>query len=398
MNHSGRVLLGTLALALHLGLAAAEPPRELPKLPLPELPRPAAPSPAPPPAALPAPACHAEDDCGGGCCGLFGGAGLYLIRPYFENNPAYNFLLEGVTPEFRQTDRVDVRQHLDVSPLLWLGYMRDDGLGVRGRFWYFRQTTDQTVALPPFAGRFRIDPNGNVVQLSGVLQTVTSAAPLGLQAFGDTLSRQHGPEATRFSVFTELEVQVLDLEAMLDFEAAGWSLLLSGGVRLARIEQAYNFIDEQSTSANETRFLLSGHRFQGAGPVLAAEARLPLLGGLSVYGNTRGSYLFGTAKQQAAFFGRELRNDDPNPQLAFDRQRRGLAIAELELGLEYALAVGRSVMFGQIGVVGQEWFGAGNSSRSTNFTFGNAQPATGGAVTESDLGFVGLALRLGVDY
>jgi hypothetical protein len=368
MNFSRHVLLGMMALALPLGLASAQAP------------------------GAPAP------DSGG----LIGGAGLYLIQPFYENNPAYNLLTEGKKPEFRTHERVDVRQHLDVAPLVWLGYLGEDGLGGRARYWYFRQATEQSVSLPPFTGQFRVKTDNNqevVEQLSGVLQTLTSAAPLGLQAFGDTLSKKSGPEATTLIVTTRLEVQVLDLEGILDFVADDWTLRLAGGVRLARLAQRYDVTDLQSEGPQETRTLLSSYRFQGAGPVLAVEARLPVGDtGVAAYGNARGAFVFGQAEQQASFGGQVLRNEDPNPQVASDRKQRGLAIAELELGLEYRLPLGGSMLFVQVGVVAQDWLGAGNASHSTNFSFQNAPPAAGGAVSESDLAFLGLAVRVGVDY
>ena len=85
----------------------------------------------------------------------------------------------------------------------------------------------------------------------------TSAAPLGLQAFGDTLSIMHGPEATSLNVTTKLELQVADVELLQNFPAYGCNFLVSGGVRLARLNQTYNAYDAQSTNAREFRTLAS---------------------------------------------------------------------------------------------------------------------------------------------
>jgi hypothetical protein len=393
VSFSRQILFGILVLGLRAGLAAAQPPVPGPveALPLP---------------GAAGPCCPCE--CGPvGHSGVIGGVGLYLIQPYFENNPAYNILVENhdIKPPIIKVDRVNVSHHLDAAPLVWLGYETEDGLGGRARYWYFRQGTSQTVNLSPFTGTFHVvhkdnPPHDEISQDSGTLTTATSAVPLGLQAFGDTLSLMHGPEATSFTITTKLEVQVADLEAFQEFKAYGCDFLLSGGLRLVRIAQAYNAFDAQSTSTREFRALLSNYTFQGAGPVLAIEVRRPFgESGLSLYSSGRGSVLFGSADQTASFGGQELRNDDPNPQLARQHRSRGLPIGELEVGVEYGRSVGRSRVFGQLALVGQDWFGAGNASRSTMATPPTGpNPAVGGSAVDSNIAFFGLSVRIGVNY
>src|SRR5262249_54263387 len=152
----------------------------------------------PAPAAVPA---EADVPAGAavpvGRTGLVAGAGLYLIRPYFQNNPAYTVwvehtrdtVLDPTKPRTEtvaeQADRVSVSSHVSAAPLVWLGYVGEDGLGGRVRWWGFRQGTSQTVFLPPFAGAFKVGKKAghDVIVASGDLYTVTSAAPLGLMAF-----------------------------------------------------------------------------------------------------------------------------------------------------------------------------------------------------------------------
>lgn len=403
MNFSRHLLVGMAVLGLHLGLASAEePPVVLFSAP---------PAPTTEPTVAPqmlniGADCGAIEDGDCGRCGFIGGAGLYVIQPYFENNPGYNFIVQGAKPEVQKVDRVNITHHLDVAPLVWLGYIDDDGFGGRVRYWHFRQGVEQALRLPPFVGTYDIKfvpkpPPGHYepVVTSGTLYTLSSAAPLGLQAFGDTLSLMHGPEATTFVIDSNLNVQVLDLECIRDFRAAGWNFLVAGGLRLGWIDQTYNVYDAQSTSPRELRTLSSSYQFQGVGPVVALEARLPLgQSSFCFYGSTRASVLFGSADQQAAFGGQELRNDDPNPQFASDHRTRSLWIAELELGLEYRQTVGRTLLFGQLGLVAQDWFNAGNASHSTNFTYINSPPTIGGATADSDIAFFGFACRLGVGY
>jgi len=393
MNIYPRFLLGVLALGLHGGLAAAQGPETANRLAAPLTAAPQTPG-----------LVEAWDDTNPrGPARWVGGVGLYLVQPYFENNPAYNLLSEThsgtSTPTGATAQRVNVSQHMQAAPLIWLGYVGADGLGARARYWYFRQGTDQTVNLPPFTGDYD-EVGDDVIQMSGTLYTLSSATPQGLQAFGNTLSRDFGPQATVFNVQTKLEVQALDLEVCQDFRFGRWEILASGGVRLVRLVQTYNVYQQESTSAAEFRTLLSGHDFEGAGPVLAVELRRQFgASGLHFVSSLRGAVVMGSARQNAIFGGIELRNDDPNPQVAVQHWNRGLPIAELELGLEYARDLGPAQLFAQVALVGQQWFGAGNSSRSTGLSPPHSpNPVLGGAPVDSDLAFFGVAFRLGWNF
>jgi hypothetical protein len=136
---------------------------------------------------------------------------------------------------------------------------------------------------------------------------------------------------------------------------------------------------------------VSGHNFHGVGPTLAVESRRPFgASGLALIASARGSVVLGSAKQDAAL-------PDQNV-VAADHRDRGLPIGELELGLEYGRALGGSRLFGQVALVGQDWFGAGGASRSS------VNVAPGGAfvgaayVGDSDISFLGVSFRLGLDY
>jgi hypothetical protein len=346
--------------------------------------------------------------------GFSAGVGVYLIQPFFQNNLAYTVFVEQtkdtvLDPTNPNThtvaeaaDRVDVHHHMDAAPLVWLGWMNEDDFGVRGRWWGLREGTSQTISLPPFSGTFQVGMNGGhpVIVASGTLATISSAAPLGLMAFGDTLGIQHGAEATAFNVSTELSIQVGDLEVQQGFQAASCRFLVTGGIRLLSLDQTYNAYDAQSASPIELRSLLSSYKFGGVGPTLSLELHRPLNdSGVSLYSMARGSVVFGSADQNATFFGQELRNDDPNPQFATEHRERALPIGELEAGVEYGQSVGRSWLFGQLALVGQEWFGAGSASRSTVMTPATTlRPVLGGAPLDSNIAFLGLSLRLGLDY
>jgi hypothetical protein len=414
MNSFRPFFVGLVAVAFQAGLALAQAP-EVPGTLVPPPPANGGTADVAPPLLAPGEiASPTEGTAPSDRSGVISGVGLYLIQPYFQNNPAYtvffektvNTVLDPTNPNTQTlaegADRVNVHQHLAVAPLVWLGYVNEDGFGGRARWWSYRQGTSQTMNLAPFAGSFStsMQMGQTVIVSTGTLYTVTSATPLGLQAFGDTLGIQHGAEATALTVTTELSLQVIDLELLQDFRAGGCNFLFAAGLRLASLDQTYNAYDFQSASAAELRTLLSSYNFRGLGPTVALETRRPLGdSGLSLYGSARGALIFGSADQNASFGGQELRNDDPNPQFANQHRDRALPVAEMEVGVEYGRPVGRSWLFGQVALVGQEWFGAGNASDSSIATVATTlRPVIGGASVDSNIAFMGLSIRLGLEY
>lgn len=386
MKLATHLLSGVAALGLLVGFtSAADPVAMPPSIPLAELQQPT----------------DARcDDTANQCGGICAGVGLYLIQPFFEGNLAYAVEVENQNPNppfpppggtFHVLQRIDIKHHLEVAPLVWLGYIGESGLGGRARYWYFREGTNQTVGLPPSNGP--------------LLSTVFSAAPLGLEGFGDTLSQPlpppapGTPEPTAVAITSKLEVQVADLEVLQDAHAGRWDFLCSGGVRLARIAQNYEFYNLQPTTVPAVaRALLSSYNFQGVGPVLAVETRRPLAdSGVLFFSTARGSMVFGSTQQNATFGGTVLRNLDANPQIARENRDRAIPIVELEAGVEYGRQVGSNWVFAQIALVGQDWLGAGNASRSAQNTFREGA-LVGGTGSDSDIAFLGLSFRLGVNY
>lgn len=367
MNRSRPFLLSALALVSLGGLALAQPAPDSVKYVAASKPEVTA--------VTPCVAEPCEDGTADGRSGFLAGAALYLVQPYFQSNIAYTTSRDVGTrgdPNFtRSDDRTDISHHMQATPLIWLGYLGDNGWGARARYWYFLQDSAQAVegtAPPPPAGG------------SGL--SVFSAAPLGLQvaAFANE----------QLSVTSRLELQLLDLEGLRHFNAAGCDFLIAGGLRLAHIDQTYNAF--LATDGRTIDTLLSGHNFHGAGPVLAGEVRYPLgLSGLVLYGSARSSLVFGSAHQEAFLTSQN--------SSGADHRDKALLIAEADLGLEYAMAVGQSRLFGQVALVGQNWFGAGGASRATpEVVPGGGFDARGSFVQDSDIGFLGVAFRIGLNY
>jgi hypothetical protein len=114
--------------------------------------------------------------------------------------------------------------------------------------------------------------------------------------------------------------------------------------------------------------------------------------GLTLYGSSRASLLYGHGQQTAASNvnvfsfgeGADSSRDDLLP------------ILEAELGAEWSSDMGGMRVFLQAALVGQVWFGAGNASRATSpDTLG---PLAGGVEDDSNLGFFGITVSAGISY
>jgi len=345
----------------------------------------------PPPAFAPlagggapqAPGCW---DNGCGCCahgGLIGGVGLYVIQPYFSSNRAFVTESFGFGPVMAQEAGIDT--HMQASPEVWLGYISDSGLGGRVRWWYFREGTSQFFA-----------PSDDII--ANTAEPLGLGIPVPFGPFGPG-----GPVIPQtLNVTSKLELQVWDLEALQAAQLGRFDLLFSGGLRLAHIDQQYNayvgFLVPAGIggpgmppfSFPVTEAILSGHSFTGAGPLASLEARRPLgNSGFALYGLARGSVLFGSGTQTVtkAGFAPTLGLTDVE-DVGTEHHDPVIPVGEFEVGAEYGRTVGRARLFGQLGFVGQIWWGAGNASNTDSATVSNVQ----------NLGFFGLAVRAGINY
>lgn len=304
--------------------------------------------------------------------GIMVGGGVYLLQPRFDNNMAFG--IQGTAnrsagpippgnPGIRVTQRVEIEHELTAAPEVWIGYRHESGFGGRFRYWSFREGTDQIV-------------NGGAGPINSTM--LFSAAPLGLSLVNGTQV---------MAATSKLQLQVYDAEAQYNARAAGWNMLFSGGVRFAQIDQSYNAFVPQT--GNNT--LLSNNDFRGAGPTLAVELRHPLgATPLNLYGLARGSLVFGTGRQDASLPDQNI--------VALDQRDMAVSVGELELGLEYDRCIGRSRIFGQVAVVGQNWSAPGGASRSSVNVLPGGSFVGASYTGDSDINFLGLALRLGVSF
>jgi hypothetical protein len=311
--------------------------------------------------------CH---DCEPGRCGQFVfGGGVYLFQPRWETNPAFR-IISTPTPVPGLTANNRVQREFDygfnVAPMAFVGYEWNSGFGIRGRWFSFSGSDTQSHVNAP---NDNTDP----------------ANPLGLGVNGTAA------DFATIQAVSDLSLYAVDLEGTKRICNGLWSFLVAGGVRYAEIDQSYNYL---STDPNtRTERVLAQQSFSGIGPTVALECRRTFgCSGFGVYANARGSILFGESNESAT----QIRIDHQGGLDDLDTGRVSrddvLPIGELEVGVECCKDFGRCRFFGQAGFVGQVWWGAGNSANVDSALAG------GGTDNNSNLGFLGLALRAGINF
>jgi hypothetical protein len=286
--------------------------------------------------------------------------GATILWPYWNSNPAFVASVAGPVASTRQTDFSYDAQFVPQLSLEMQGF---GGLGFRAGWWGFAMS-DTQFALGPAA----------------------SAAPLGPQAAGLRPTDSLG-------AFSRLRLDVWDFEATEDLTVGPWWMRFAGGVRYAHLAEAYNATVRDATGT-PVQEVFSGHNFNGAGPTFAFSVNRPLgCTHLYLYGNCRGSVLFGTAKQSASLIGGAF----TDTQDGSSNSHGVLPVGEVEVGLGWECDYGLAHVFVRGGLVGQIWHAAGNSSRSA-VEVPALGPVGSSAPVDSDLGLFGLALRAGIAY
>jgi hypothetical protein len=208
---------------------------------------------------------------------------------------------------------------------------------MRAQYWQFDQAARPANASPPANGFGRV-----------------SSPPFGEVDISTTI-----PTDT-FSAASDLNAYTIDLEATKSVDFCSWWLEVSAGLRFASIDQSY--FAQQRTGAG----VLGGqidfrHELQGIGPTVSLLATRPLGYCWTLFGQARGSLVFGDGSSQLVT-GEDLDLANPFRTTISTRRDDLLPIAEVRCGLGCQL-----------------WEGAGNASSE-----------------EGNLGFFGFGVALGV--
>jgi hypothetical protein len=280
-------------------------------------------------------ACSVPAECATapGGCGACGMDGLYA---------GYSFLF--AKPHFKESFQTTVfdgsgamamlpfSYDYDLTPRAWLGYTREDGLGVRTRYWQYDHAADPFQSSP---------------YTVAAAQVVTVIFPATIMAI---------PPGDVLNVHDELETHTLDLEATQEINLSGFTLVASGGIRYAMMRQSTN---ATVTDAGVVEQSLAWQRlFEGVGPVVAVEVERPVGNcGLAFIGSFRGALLYGDKNLDRVAINAL---DEGIPVATMHDAKEVLGIGEIELGVQWTrrLPFGRN-LFVRGTYEGQLWSDSG---------------------------------------
>ncbi len=321
--------------------------------------------------------------------GWIAGAGVLILEPRWSSNPAYDRL--GSNSSNTQTLQTNVQTDFNMgaaaAPLVWLGYVGDNGLGIRARWSKLSDSTSLPLNSP--------------AQTDATTTTTYSAYPASV-GFAAVSSPNYNDA---FVFGSDLTMEVADLEILWDVHPARGSLVFGAGVRYAHLAQNYNAswvsTPLDPTQDTYTTTLTSGHDFNGLGPVISVEAAYPLgQTGFRVTGSARGSLLFGTGAAAANMVSldADAYGDPPSQTLTSNSQSLGgtLPVLEFELGADWGHNLGAYRFALETALVGQIWFCGGNASNCAS-VFGSSFPQQT-QTTQDAIGVVGVRVAAAMSY
>jgi hypothetical protein len=246
------------------------------------------------------------------CAGIVGGAEVLLLKPFLGAR-APTGPVSGDVATYRY----------DAAQRYWLGYVREDGLGIRTRYFVYQHASNLAVANDP--------ANANLVE----------------------------------AIMGGTRVKAFDVEATQQVAFYRWSLLTSAGLRYAQLGET-TFANTIQTGINTST--TNDNRFHGLGLTAGLQGQRSLgpWESLSVYFAARGSILFGNQSQS----GSTVNNLNNNfiPATAFVHNDT-MAIWEIACGPQWQHKTKRGLnLFVRGGLEAQLWQ-PGNTS---NIDLGNS--------------------------
>ncbi len=289
---------------------------------------------------------------------------MQFLTPHWKSNPAYLTVRDGPVFAVNQTD---FDYDMDVAPFVWLAFCTPHGAGIQARAWWYDDSESLAVT------------NDGTVD-------IFTAAPLGIGEDSDDFGDQ-------LLFDSSLEIDVVDLLVTYRAKWDCGSLEFGAGIRYARIEQTYDAII--SELGGEVEQINSRHDFEGIGPCFSLEGRLAATRRITLFGTIRYCLLFGRAEQTVALLEGGLLEAQ-----AFQENDDVRAVAELDLGAEYACRVACAELYLSVALVSQVWQGAGNSANDDYIEiidddFDEEMPS---ANKDADLGLWGLRTEAGVRF
>jgi len=279
-------------------------------------------------------------DCDFGChpSGVYAGGAAVWMKPHFQDNIAITRATAFGPDLLAESTSFDY--DYEATGRVWLGYVAQGGLGIRGQYWQF-DAQAPTIALGDSGP-------------STILSVAASDAP-GTIGFA-----QSSGDGGAFLANHSLKLEIADLEATKRIYGGATTLVFSGGARYAQTSQDFRAfsLTPQGQLAGEFAHLLT---FEGVGPTVALDLRRPIgWSPLSLIGGARGSVLFGNTEQTIVTL------TGAGVGVGQRREAQVLSMLETQVGLEWAYHLAANGRLFVAGVVeAQIWQNAGSASLDT---------------------------------
>lgn len=356
------VVLLVSILATHL--AAQQP-----AAPVPSAPAPTTSAPAMTPSSTGLSMFNPAPDCAGG---LQAGGTFYFLKPFMQNNTAY---VTTTNPGLANSLVTNTPFEWNLQPAFagWLGWTWGSGLGIRARYFQFDDASESAYVnnYTSVPQTFINAPNANLLPLSTGATVFGSPGTL-LTTPGQSSSTV-GPDHLTFT--SGLIIRAVDLEATYAWTLGNWSFLASAGGRYMQLDQHYQATlvnTGNGLGASELQQLDNTRNFNGGGLTGAFQGTYQIANsGFSLYAMGRASFIAGQTRENESYL-QTLNNPSGiilgvgptqtiNPQ-ASRVSDHVLPVLELELGVQYAIELGRTKLFFRAAGVNQTYFDAGNAT------------------------------------
>ena len=272
-----------------------------------------------------------------------------ILMPFFEREAIFKEIDSPLETEYSNS------WDLKYNPRIWFGKMNEQGLG--WRFTYFN-----------------FDHNS--------LTHATSPNALEASFIRDSI----GPDVSSdvLSITNRLSLDTMDFESFNQFDVGGMRFSLGGGLRYAHLAREYTALTDLAGE-----FIEASQSFDGLGPAIRFEAVRKTRRGFSMFGNARGSLMFGRESESVS-------GTDGGSIETLERLRHYtvLPIMETQIGFQWQSCIGQNTMTLRAGVESQLLVGGGGWDFTNDDDDGGAQWA-GDA---GSFGLFGLVMSAAMDF
>jgi hypothetical protein len=282
--------------------------------------------------------------------GFYAGFSLVFAKPYYKES----FEATTISLATGTMDLVPFSQDFNATPRIWAGYVGPNGLGVRATYWQFSHDGNPLTITPdPFS--------------VAAAQVVSVIFPATIIA---------GGQGQVLQTTSNLRLDTFDLEGTQQFSLGMMSMVASGGIRYALLEQKS---EAMVLDGGRPQQVLSwSRRFEGIGPTIGLDIRRPVGDwGFALVGGGRGALLFGHKNIDRFLMSG---SESELPFLRLTGADEVVGCGQLELGVEWERQLEHGgFLFVRGTWEGQLWTDAG-------------------APTLTFLGFQGIGLSCGLGY